>query len=358
VNILPKLIHYTTITDEDGYRLGFDQEDLGEFDWIEDLEIFDNTLRSLGVEPYRLGYGHELVRGLLQLNPPLLWNLNSGMLGPTREAQVPTLCEMLSIPLVGSGSWTAFVTQDKTLATEWVRRNNIPVEIPESITIINATEFIKLEHLTFPGSYIVKPNNEDSSRGIDENAFQFTKEGIKEQVNHLLAEWGPVRIEKYVDGFDISANLACHPDSTFLPLTPAIIETEIGIYTGAIKNIVQNAPKKKRYSLADYNSVLSDDIKNIALSLGSCFKFRHYARFDLRYELATQKIFFLDANICPSFEPNDDYAFTANLTGLSFPDLVSNILAAAFADATSQVHLREVPAKMRQIILKENFFTG
>lgn len=346
---LPKITYYTTVTDQDGYKLGFAQEDLGEFDWEEDLIIFEKTLSDLGTIPYKLSFGHELVSQLIELKPPLIWNLNSGVRGITREAQVPALCEMLGIPLVGSGSWTAFVIQDKTLATNWLSLHGIPIDIPNSILIENLVEVNKVDLLIFPGSYIIKPNNEDSSRGVDINSIQKDKNGVKNQVKRMLDNWGAVRIEEYIEGFDISANLACKPEYGLFPLAPVKIDSPIGIYTGAMKNIVVNAPQKVRTPLSGYDKNLSEHVETLALRIGEVFHFRHYARIDLRYDPKNRKLYFLECNICPSFEPDDDYVFGAKLSGLTFSELLNNILVTAYADAQKGYHLREVPAKIRHI---------
>ena len=223
MNLIPETTYYTTISDQDGYKLGFSQEDLGEFDWEEDLNIFEHTLKDIGTKPFRLGFGQDLASQLIDLKPPLVWNLNSGIIGLTREAQVPTLCEMLGIPLVGPSSWTAFITQDKTLACNWLSRFNLPINIPASILVETFEDIYKIEELFFPNTYIVKANNEDSSRGIDLNSIQKDKDGLTNQVKSMLDNWGSVRIEEYIEGFDISANLASKPDIGLIPLQPVKI---------------------------------------------------------------------------------------------------------------------------------------
>lgn len=358
VRPLPEVIHYTTITDEQACQFGFERQDLGEFDTVSDLVLLEEVLRSLGIEPCRLGHGCSLVTELLEIHPPLLWNLNSGLYGATREAQVPAICEMLGIPLVGSGSWTAFITQDKTLAAHWILQNAIPVAVAESVTVFDAADMGKLRQLRFDSSYLVKPNYEGSSRGIDGAAIQCTSGGIKRQVRRLLREWGPVRVERYIEGFDISANLACTPEGTLLPLAPVMVESATGVYDGGMKNLVAGSPHKRRCALADYDTRLARQAQQIALCVASCLKFRHYARIDLRCEIASGQLYFLEANVCPSFEPDDDYVFSAQLSGFAFGELLSNIFMAAFADARACRHLEEAPKKIRSAIYREYFLSG
>src|SRR5262249_19126774 len=122
---LPSYLYFTTISDAAAYQLGFDFASIGEFDLDKDTAMRDRILTGFGVEPRRLSYGARLAHELVRLSPPLLWNLNSGIVGYTREAQVPALCEMLQIPLVGPGAWTAFVTQDKSMACSWVAQSGL-----------------------------------------------------------------------------------------------------------------------------------------------------------------------------------------------------------------------------------------
>lgn len=297
------------------------------------MTVLDSALRQLGVEPVRLSANDGLVRELLDGRPPLLWNLNSGLHGLCREAQIPSICEMLRIPLVGSGAWTAFLTQDKTLTSEWLKNRRFPVLSPEGIVVLSASDVQATSFPSLKGPWLVKPNNEDSSRGVDAGAVCNTLDELVCRTLKILDRWGPVRVERFVPGFDISANLSCDEEGGLIPLEPVMIESEVGIDTGAMKNRLPAAPLRSRKPLSDFSTTLRDSLMLITPSLGYMLRFRHYARFDFRFNPDDGKLYFLEANICPTFEPDDDFAYGADLRGISFLDLLRRTLVAAWSDA-------------------------
>jgi D-alanine-D-alanine ligase-like ATP-grasp enzyme len=331
-SMLPTKIHYTTVTNEAGIEAGYSADELGEFDHVDDLILFDNALRQIGVEPIRLSTGENLLRELLDYRPPLLWNLNSGLSGLCRESQIPSLCEMLGIPLVGPGPWTAFLTQDKTLTCQWLKLQDCPVISPEGVVVRTAADLDRPALMSLQGPWMTKPNNEDSSRGVDAGAVCQTRKELISRTMITLDRWGPVRVERFVPGFDISANLSCDEYGRLVALEPVMIESEVGVDTGAMKNRLPGAPARARNPLASF----SKDLRNFVMSqtprLGQMLRFRHYARFDLRFNPMDDTLYFLEANICPSFEPDDDFAYGASLAGISFEDLLRRTLVAAWSD--------------------------
>jgi D-alanine-D-alanine ligase len=331
--MLPPRIHYTTITNEMGLEAGYSADELGEFDHVDDLVIFDSVLRTIGVEPVRLGAGESLLRELLDRRPPLLWNLNSGLSGLCRESQVPALCEMLDIPLVGSGAWTAFLTQDKTLTCEWLKLQGSRIVSPEGIVVRTASDLTNSDFLYLQGPWMTKPNNEDSSRGIDAGAVCWTRDELRSRTLATLDRWGPVRVERFVPGFDISANLSCDEEGRLFALEPVMVESGVGVDTGAMKNRLLGAPSRRRRPLHSFSKVLRDTVESLTPELGQILRFRHYARFDLRFNPDEDALYFLEANICPTFEPEDDFVYSASLKGISFLDLLRQTLVAAWFDA-------------------------
>jgi D-alanine-D-alanine ligase len=332
--MLPESLHYTTITEREGRQAGFHDDELGEFDWECDLQFLEQTLHNLGIQPIKLpGAGASLTITLAEAKPPLLWNLNSGLRGPTREAQVPVLCGILGIPLIGSGAWTAFMTQDKTLAAELVKTSGVAVSVPKGTALRTWNDFSRLHQLEQTGTFFVKPNGEGSSRGISKASIVKSPSRLRAQCQTIFRQWGAVRVEQFVDGWDISANASIGPDGNISALEPVLLRHPDGIYTGAMKNRLPTAGLSQRTALREVDKRLAVKVQEVVGHLVRLFSFRHYARFDLRFDPRRRKIFFLEANLCPSFSPDDDFMLSAELSGMSFQETIRNIIAAGFRDA-------------------------
>src|SRR5438477_705793 len=92
-----------------------------EFDSPATIEALAAVLRNLGHDVEKLGDGRELLQRLFSDPPDFVFNLAEGQgIGRCREARVPAVLEMLSVPYSGSDPLTLAVTLDKDCAKRLV----------------------------------------------------------------------------------------------------------------------------------------------------------------------------------------------------------------------------------------------
>jgi D-alanine-D-alanine ligase len=341
---LPKIIHYTSIPASAGRDLGFGEDELGEFDDDGDLLAIEQSVRDLGVQPVRLGWGGTLVRQLVDSPPPLLWNLNSGVLGGARTAQVAALCEMLAIPLVGSGAWTASMVQDKSATIAYLAGLDLGIGVPRGMLIVDEDDLHRLSSPPFEGPYVLKPNNDESSRGLE---FVGAANGWGDLIGRAttkLGAWGPLRLEQFVAGVDVSANAAVDADGHLVPLEPVVVEHGATLYGGTEKARMSHAARPLRRTHPE----LARQVKSTVATLCRVLRFSHYARFDFRCDLEAGAVVFLEANYCPSFEPEDDFAVSARAAGVSYAQLLERVLRTAEADRAASEWFRGLPSHVRR----------
>lgn len=341
---LPRVIHYTSIPSSAGRALGFGEHELGEFDDDRDLLDIEQVVRDLGVEPIRLGWGGDLVRQLVEAPPPLVWNLNSGVLGGVRTAQVAALCEMLAIPLVGSGSWTASLIQDKTATLSYLDGLDLGICTPRGLLVAHSDDLRLLAERPFDGPYVLKPNNDESSRGLALLDAELGWPDVVERVVASLHDWGPVRLEQFVAGVDVSANAAVDDTGRLVPLEPIVVDHGAAVYGGPQKARMSHSSRPLR----SRHQVLAAHVEATVAKLCRALRFRHYARFDFRCDLDAGIAVFLEANYCPSFEPRDDFAVSAHAAGVNYSELVRRVLCAADTDRASSAWFRSLPNPIRK----------
>lgn len=341
---LPESIHYTSIPGSIGRSLGFAEAELGEFDEEYILEEIERELRSIGVQPIRLGWGGALVRQLVEAPPPLLWNLNSGVLGGVRTAQVACLCEMLGISLVGPGAWTAGLVQDKTATYAFLAATDIEVASPAGLLLAGLDDVELLARLPSSGACVIKPNNDESSRGLIFVPEGSAHERLVDLAANAILDWGAVRLEAYIPGHDISANAAVDETGNLMPLEPLLIEHGLPIYDGDAKARMSHRTRPLR----ELNSGAADRIRAQVAQLCTALRFQHYARFDFRWNPADGSIVFLEANYCPSFDIADDFAASARASGVDYRKMLTHILGAAERDRAKYRWFNELPNSVRR----------
>ena len=72
---------------------------------------------------------------LLQTKPDIVFNIAEGLRGPSREAQIPAILEMLGIPYTGSDSLTLGICLDKSRTKEILSYYKI---LTQPFTVINS----------------------------------------------------------------------------------------------------------------------------------------------------------------------------------------------------------------------------
>src|SRR4030042_3542046 len=82
---------------------GCPEDALEEYDSPETVEALVSVLETLGHSVVKLGGGREFIANILQNNVDFVFNISEG-LGKqrSREAQIPSILEMLDIPYSGS----------------------------------------------------------------------------------------------------------------------------------------------------------------------------------------------------------------------------------------------------------------
>ena len=318
----------TSVTDEQGREYGFAENELGEFDKVEDLDVLFGLVEKAGFQPIFAGQGRDLATALIEHSPCLVWNLNQGLYGRAREAEAPALCEMLGFELLGSGSWTAMLTQDKLAATLLVEKADIAgLAVPQTIAINEPEHLSRIDTLSAETRWFIKPRFEGSSRGIDNQAMQANGKALKVRAGEVLDRWGPVLIQDFIDGIDISANALTDDLGTLTPLAPIVIDTETGFDCIDMKADYTNL-RRRQLPLSELHPEHVPAIKRIISDLSRLFHARDYFRTDLRLDPRTGRIIFLEANLTPTFADHDEFILGAKLNGQSLDDVVKCILGA------------------------------
>src|SRR4030042_1334300 len=142
---------------------------LEEYDSLETVEAIGKALEVQGHSVVKLGGGQELLRNILAKNVDLVFNIAEGRGNyKSREAQVPSILEMLNIPYSGSAPQCLAICHDKPLTKTILTASGI--RTPEWRTISNRDELSQISPNDFPLPAFIKPPHEALIRGIDKGS--------------------------------------------------------------------------------------------------------------------------------------------------------------------------------------------
>ncbi len=143
--------------------------------------------------------------------PDIVFNIAEGLRGPSREAHVPAICEMLDIPCTGSGVLAQAVCQDKPFALTVLRAAGVPTAPFWEVAVGAAPPAAELP-------LFVKPARQGSSMGVTEGSLCRTRAAVAEQVREVHARFGePALVEAFLPGREFTVGVLDGPLRT-LPI--------------------------------------------------------------------------------------------------------------------------------------------
>ena len=168
----------------------------GDFDSFETIELIRKTIETDGHEAKFIIADENLPKALEEFNPDICFNYAEGIQGDAREAQTPSLLEMLGIPYTGSRLLTNAIALDKTLTKRIWRDFGLPVAPFQEFVTGDESVF---PELTFP--LFVKPAREGSGMGIDDKSIVTTENELRERVIYINNTYKqPALVETFLPG--------------------------------------------------------------------------------------------------------------------------------------------------------------
>jgi D-alanine-D-alanine ligase len=299
---------------------GDDRE--AEYDAPETIHAITTAIESHGHVVVPLEATPDFPRVLLSSNVDVVFNIAEGMVGRSREAQVPSLCELLGVPYTGSDSATLSICLDKSLA----KRLLVEVDTPAFQVLVTGREKVK----SFRYPVIVKPNQEGTSKGINDKSVCDDEGTLREVARQLIDRYGqPALVEEYVFGRELTVGLLGERRPRVLPPMEVVFlsANDRPVYDYACK---QDWQRHVRYECPA--SLTKDEARAVERACRTTFMAlgcRDVARIDLR--LARDgRVYVIEVNPLPGLTPDySDLCLIANGMRMEYRTLIGEILSGA-----------------------------
>ncbi len=298
-------------------------------------EIFE-ALEKLGHEPsYHVLDGRpQSLIALAKCSSDLIFNLTESYAGDdTKEMHVAAFLDLLEIPYTGAGPHAVILAQDKSIAKKMFAFHGI--KSPYFATSYRGT----IDHahdIAFP--LIVKPTSEDGSIGIGADAVVNSVKELMERVSYIQTEFdSPALIEEYIEGREIyAAILGSYESAHALPL----VELDLSKLPKGVPRIASQDVKFEReteaYKLT--KSAIAEDLDEetearlteTAIKAYRAVKLRDYGRIDMRLS-AKGDVYVIEANPNPWLSSGQEFAMAAKKSGLSYTQMIGEIVELAMA---------------------------
>ncbi len=301
---------------------------LEEYDSLETVGIIASALEAREHSVLRLGGGDVFLENIRRHKLDIVFNIAEGRGSyRSREAQIPSILEMLGIPYTGSDPRCLAICLEKPLTKKLVVADSIIT--PKWLTVASVEDLSSSLWDGFPLPAIVKPAYEGSSKGIRLTSVVDNSSQARQEASRLLACYRqPVMVEEFIDGDEVTVGV-------------------IGNSPPRIVGIMRVVPRKKEehfiYSLEvkrDYLQLVDyecparlslevlERLAEASLGIFKSLGCRDFARLDFRVS-PDGTPYFIEINPLPGLGTYSDLIIMAKMVGWRHEDIIGAVLDAA-----------------------------
>jgi D-alanine-D-alanine ligase len=305
-----------------------------EYDPPHTIELIKHAIAQAGYEYEFIEADENVIEKLNKIRPDLVFNRAEGIRGESRESHIPAILEMLGIPYVGSNVLTTAIGLNKTWAKKCLAYHKILT--PRFITV---TDIKEINNFDVPFPLILKPNEEGSSMGINEDNVVNDMADLNSKLKKMLETYKQsILVEQFIQGREFSVGLLGKSGEE--PEVLSIVEIDFSKLPKEIGNVFGQRAKTMYDSLDHYvcpakiTNDLKKRLKTISLNIWKLLDIRDFGRIDFRMTTKNQ-IYFLEINPLPGMDfdlDNNDFSFypyMAMKSGYTYDELIYRILESA-----------------------------
>lgn len=305
-----------------------------EYDPPHTIELIKHGIEAAGHEYVFIEANEAVLDNLQKIRPDLVFNRSEGLQGESRESHVPAILEMLGIPYIGANVLTTAVCLNKGWTKKILSYHGI---LTPQFHIVSSLE--EVDTLKFEYPVILKPNEEGSSVGINEDNVVHNLTQLKAKLKDMLGEYvQSILIEQFIEGREFSVGTLGNSDGT-LEVLPAV-EIDFSTMPPEVGGVLGQRAKTILDDLSHYicpaitDSKTKKQLETISLDVCKYLEVPDFARIDFRMD-KKGRIYFLEINPLPGmdFDPEEQdisfFPFMAMKADYSYDELVRRLIESA-----------------------------
>lgn len=266
----------------------------------------------------------NLIENLEKEKVDLVFNLCNGIRGEASLSQLPSLLEYEDIEYTGSAPLGHGIAYNKIYSGKIFKASGIATP-----GFIQVTSIDELENLDLEFPLLVKPKDEGSSRGIQDDSLTFDRESLIQKVKEGLELYNPpMMIMEYIEGTEFTVGvLGNGEDTRILP----ILEIDFSKLPEGLNKIYSFEAKFEYDEYITYHIPARIDeetykkISDTAIKAFNSLGLRDYSRVDIRIKNGVPYV--IEINSLPGLDRNNsDIIKMAAAEGMEYDELIKTIV--------------------------------
>ncbi|HXG68594.1 MAG TPA: D-alanine--D-alanine ligase [Blastocatellia bacterium] len=307
---------------------GQDEKDIQR--WKTEYDVV-STLRDIGHEVWPVGVGSELtvIREAIEAHKPhIAFNLLEEFAGyPLYDQHVVSYLELRKQPYTGCNPRGLTLARDKALTKKILAYHRIAV--PGFAVFPPNRKVRRPARLHFP--LLVKSLTDEGSVGISQASIVNDDEKLAERVEFIHRQNGaPAIAEQYIEGREIYVGVIGNQKlQTYTPWELLMENLPEGAHNIATGKVKWDPKYQKKVGLVTRAAKLTPELQKsfdrLSRRIYRILGMSGYARMDYRLT-EDGRIYVLEANPNPQIARNEDFADSAEHSGVKYGPLLQKIL--------------------------------
>jgi D-alanine-D-alanine ligase len=291
------------------------------------------TLRDMGHDVRPVGIKDDLTvirRAVEEFKPHIAFNMmeNFHEIGAF-DHNVVSYLELLRVAYTGCNPRGLMLARDKALSKTLLSYHRIPV--PEFVVVHVGRKARRPRRLAFP--LIVKSLTQEASIGISQASVVYDDDKLRERVAFIHSSVGTdAIIERYIDGRELYVGILGNQRLRVFPVWELhFTNMPDDAHRIATERVKWSTKYQRKYGIKTRAAALSAEaaagIQRLCKRVYRTLDLSGYARIDLRMDEGG-RLFVIEANPNPQLGYGEDFAESAERAGVSYEDLLQQILRA------------------------------
>ena len=300
-----------------------------------EIPVF-RALKNLGHDVRTMSFYDDVTPVLSEVNefrPDVVFNLAEACLGEYRyDKNIPSFLELLRVPYTGCGSVGLMICNNKALTKKILSFHSIKVP---RFCVYRVGETVKFPAVFSP-PFFIKPLCEEASACITRDSFAANEKDAAERVRFIHERFGKdVIVEEYIDGRELYVGVYGIESVKVLPVWEMKFgampddEPKIATYKAKWDDSYRKKWGIRNEQAASLPEGIEEKIRHICKIAYRVLHIDGYARFDLRLT-AEGEVFIIEANANPELAKGEDFAASAEKSGIGYDELIERIIRLAF----------------------------
>lgn len=232
-----------------------------------------------------------------------VYSMAQNINGIGRRSLIPLLCDYYKLNNIGSNFFSSTLGANKELMYKLIAPY-VSENIPFTIYLNKSTDIKQLLKQMKYGTYILKPNDESASIGVEKIEISETNIlNIESKIKSYQKRYAHCCIQEYIDGPEIEIPLIHYKQEYFCPGCVEIVNSSPSGY------LDYDTIKMDAYSFIEYTDALSDEIIDCSKKVAQALNFETICRIDFRIKNNIPYIIDIGANPTISFHSSANYIF-------------------------------------------------